>query len=177
MITFKSSGIKEKFLNLNAITVGSQSYVVQDIGRPLTFLTVYDAPFELGDWAIIRRLAPFCEVVHFRRGKFDFMPNVYNGLWHYRVRILKPIPSFLHFGKYQVFLKYDTQLPTCRRCNLAGHFSNVCNLKVCFNCESIGHEAGSCPAPALCNFCKDSHLSHDCRYSWDPPIVRGVPNR
>ena len=76
----------------------------------MTFLTVYDAPFELVDWVIIRRLAPFCEVVHFRRGRFDFMPNVYNGLRHYRVRILKPVPSFLRFGKYQVFLTYDDQL-------------------------------------------------------------------
>ena len=176
VITFKSSAVKEKFLNLNALTVGSQSYAVQDIDRPLTFLTIYDAPFELSDLAIIKRLAPFCEVVHYRRGKFDFKQNVYNGLRHYRVRITKPIPSFLRFGKYQVFLKHDGQVPTCRRCNLAGHFSNVCNLKVCFNCGNIGHEAGYCPAPALCNFCKENgHRSRDCRYSWDPPVVRGVP--
>ena len=176
VITFKSSALKEKFLNLNALMVGSQSYAVQDIDRPLTFLTIYDAPFELSDLAIIKRLAPFCEVVHYRRGKFDFMQNVYNGLRHYRVRITKPIPSFLRFGKYQIFLKHDGQLPTCRRCNLAGHFSNNCNFKVCFNCENIGHEAGSCPAPALCSFCKeDGHRSRDCRYSWDSPIVRGAP--
>ena len=132
VITFKSSAIKEKFLNLNTLTVGCQSYAVQDIDRPLTFLTIYDAPFELSDLAIIKRLAPFCEVVHYHRGKFDFMQNVYNGLRHYRVRITKPIPSFLRFGKYQIFLKHDGQLPTCRRCNLAGHFSNNCNFKVCF---------------------------------------------
>ena len=176
VVTFKSSDVKEKFLRMNAITVGSQSYAIQDIDRPLTFLTIYDAPFELSDWAIITRLAPFCKVVHYRRGSFDFMPGVYNGLRHYRVRIVKPIPSFLRFGKYQILLKHDGQLPTCRRCNLAGHFSNVCNMKICFNCEKLGHEACSCPAPALCNFCKeDGHLSRDCRYSWDPPCVRRTP--
>ena len=115
-------------------------------------------------------------MVHYRRGKFDFMQNVYNGLRHYRVRITKPIPSFLRLRKYQIFLKHDGQLPTCRRCNLAGHFSNNCNFKVCFNCENIGHEASSCPAPALCSFCKeDGHLSRDCRYSWNSPIVRDAP--
>ena len=31
-------------------------------------------------------------------------PNVFNSLRHYRVRIIKPIPSFLWFGKYQIFL-------------------------------------------------------------------------
>ena len=52
-VVITSSAVKEKFRNLNAITVGSQSYAVHDNDRPLTFLTVYDAPFELGDWAII----------------------------------------------------------------------------------------------------------------------------
>ena len=175
VITFKSVDVKEKFLRLNALTVGGYSYATQDIDRPMTFLTIYDAPFELSDLAIIRRLAPFCEVVHYRRGKFDFKPGVYNGLRHYRVRVTKPVPSFIRFGKYQIFLKHDGQVPTCRRCNLAGHFSNDCNLRVCFNCENIGHEAGSCPAPPLCHFCKeDGHTSRECRYSWVSPLIRGT---
>ena len=101
VITFKSVDVKEKFLRLNALTVGEYSNATQDIDRPMTFLTIYDAPFELNDLAIIRRLAPFCEVVHYRQGKFDFMPGVYNGLRHYRVRVTKPVPSFIQFGKYQ----------------------------------------------------------------------------
>ena len=72
--------------------------------------------------------------------------NVYNGLRHYRVRIFKPIPNFLRFGRYQVFLKHSGQPLTCRNCNLPGHFSNVCDYKVCFNCENIGHEANNCCA-------------------------------
>ena len=103
VITFKSVDVKEKFVRLNALTVGEYSYATQDIDRPMTFLTIYDAPFELSDLAIIRRLAPFCEVVHYRRGKFDFMPGVYNGLRHYRVRVTKPVPSFIRFGNYRFF--------------------------------------------------------------------------
>ena len=175
VITFKSVDVKEKFLRLNALTVGGYRNATQDIDRPMTFLTIYDAPFELSDLAIIRRLAPFCEVVHYRRGKFDFMPGVYNGLRHYRVRVTKPVPSFIRFGKYQIFFKHDGQVPTCRRCNLAGHFSNDCNLKVCFNCENIGHEAGSCPAPPLCHFCKEAgHTSRECGYSWVSSLIRGT---
>ena len=175
LITFKSVDVKEKFLRLNALTVGGYSYATQDIDRPMTYLTIYNSPFEQSDLAIIRRLAPFCEVVHYRRGKFDFMPGVYNGLRHYRVRVTKPVPSFIRFGKYQIFLKHDGQVPTCRRCNLAGHFSNECNLKVCFNCENIGHEAGSCPAPPLCHFCKEAgHTSRQCGYSWVSSLIRGT---
>ena len=175
VITFKSVDVKEKFLRLNALTVGEYSYAAQDTDRPMTFLTIYDAPFELSDLAINRRLAPFCEVVHYRRGKFDFMPGVYNGLRHYRVRVTKPVPSFIRFGKYQILLKHDGQVPTCRRCNLAGHFSNDCNLKVCFNCENIAHEAGSCPASPLCHFCKEAgHTSRECGYSWVSSLIKGT---
>ena len=47
---------------------------------------------------------------------------------------------------------------------------------ICFNCENLGHKAGLCPAPALCNFCKeDGHLHQNCRYSWNPPCVRRTP--
>ena len=35
--------------------------------QSLTFLTVYDAPYELPDLAIIHRLLPYCEVAWHRR--------------------------------------------------------------------------------------------------------------
>lgn len=95
VVTFESLVAKERFLSLNAITIDNQSYAIQDIDQPLSFLTVYDAPFELSDLAIIKRLTPFCEVVNYRRGKFNFLPGVYNGLRYYRVHIIKPVPNFI----------------------------------------------------------------------------------
>ena len=56
---------KEKFLRLNSLQINSENYALQDIDKPLTFLTIYDAPFELSDLAIIKRLTPFCEVLHY----------------------------------------------------------------------------------------------------------------
>ena len=176
IITFKHPFSKEKFLRLNALKIGANNYAIQDIDRPLTFLTIYDAPFELSDLAIIRRLAPYCDVLHYRRGRFSFAPSVCNGLRHYRVRVIKPIPSFLRFGKSLLFLKHDGQVPTCRRCNQPGHFSNQCSQKICFNCENLGHESPSCPAPVLCSICKsDEHLGKQCPYSWYVP-AQGSPS-
>ena len=57
VVTFKSIVAKEKFLRLNSLHVNSENYALQDIDKPLTFLTIYDAPFELSDLAIIKRLA------------------------------------------------------------------------------------------------------------------------
>ena len=116
VITFKSLAAKEKFVSLNAITFNHENYAIQDIDRPLTFLTVYNTSFKLSDWAIVKGVTPFCEVVHYGRGRFDFMPSVYNSLRHYRVRVIKPIPSFLCFGRYQLFLEHDGQHPTCHQC-------------------------------------------------------------
>ena len=94
-------------------------------------------------------------------------PNIYNGLRHYRVRISKPIASFLRFNKFQIFVKHNSQVPTCRKCNCPGHFSNVCPNRVCFNCEGLGHEARNCPCPVLCCICKEEgHLGINCTYSW-----------
>ena len=176
VITFRSNALKEKFLALNSITINDGNYALQDIDRPLTYLTVYDAPLELSDFAIIKRLSPFCDVIHYRGGRFEHKPNVCNGLRHYRVRIIKPVPNFLRFGKYQVFIKYAGPPLTCRRCNQPGHFSKTCQNKVCFNCERLEHEANFCPAPPLCHFCKEEdHISRNCRYSWDSRPVHAQP--
>ena len=154
-VTFKSISAKEKFLRLNSLQVDAEHFPIQDVDKPLTFLTIYDAPFELSDVAINRR------------GKHSLAPNVYNGLCHYRVRISKPIPSFLRFGKLQIFVKHSSEVSTCRKCNRSGHFSSVCPNRVCFNCEGLGHEARDCPCPVLCCICKEEgHLGINCTYSW-----------
>ena len=147
--------------------VSYQSWVGLDVDKPLSFLTIYNAPFRLSDLAIIKRLSPYCEVLHYRRGKHSLAPNIYNSLRHYRVRISKPIPSFLRFGKFQIFVKHNSQVPTCRKCNCPGHFSNVCPNRVCFNCEGLGHEACDCLCPVLCCICKkEGHMGINCTYSW-----------
>ena len=166
-VTFKSISAKEKFFPLNLLQVDAKHFSLQDVDKPLSFLTIYDAPFELSDFAIIKHLSPYCEVLHYRRGKHSLAPNIYNSLRHYRVRISKPIPSFLCFGKFQIFLKHNSQVPTCHKCNCPGHFSNVCPNRVCFNCEGLGHEACDCPCPVLCCICKkEGHMGINCTYSW-----------
>ena len=147
-VTFKTISAKEKFLRLNSLQVDAEHFALQDVDKPLTFVTIYDAPFELSDLAIIKHLSPYCEVLHYPRGKHSLAPNIFNGLRHYRVRITKPIPSFLRFGKFS-------------------YFSNVCPNRVCFNCEGLGHEACDCPCPVLCCLCKEEgHLGINCKYSW-----------
>ena len=98
VVTSKTIATKEKFLRLNLLKVNSESYTLQDIDKPLIFLTIYNVPFELSDLGIIKHLAAFCEVLHYWRGKHSLAPNVYNGLQHYRICISKPIPNYLRFG-------------------------------------------------------------------------------
>ena len=126
-ITFRTKALKEKFLAMNSLRINEGNYALQDVDKPLTFFTVYDAPYKLPDLTIFRRLQPYCEVIHSRRGRYSLRPSVCNGLRHYRVRIIKPIPSYLRFSPFLVQLRHDGQHPTCRRCNQPGHFAYDCS--------------------------------------------------
>ena len=110
-ITFRTRALKEKFLALNSIRIDNGIHALQDVDKPLTFLTVYDAPYELPDLAIIKRLEPYCEVKHSRRGRYSLKPSVCNGLRHCRVRIVRPVPSYLRFGPFLVQLRHEGQCP------------------------------------------------------------------
>ena len=132
----------------------------------MVFLNIYDAPHELPDSAIVYRLSPFCSVITKRCGKYA-NTDVFNGVRHYRERIITAIPSYLRFGKFLLHLSHDCQQHTCRRCNRAGHFANECENDFCFNCEEIGHLSPDCEEGLRCCICKcTSHLVRANRYSW-----------
>ena len=69
--TFRTEVLKEKFLRLNSITIDNENFALQDVDKPLTFLSVYDTPYELLDLAIMKRLQPYCEAIHSRRGRYS----------------------------------------------------------------------------------------------------------
>ena len=68
-ITFKTQEICDAFLRTTKFVSPhalNTFFVPQDSEWPLTFLTIYDAPYELSDAALIYRLAPYCEVMWHR---------------------------------------------------------------------------------------------------------------
>ena len=94
--------------------------------------------------------------------------GVFNGIRHYRVRILRPIPNYLTFGKILIVLKHQGQKETCRHCNLPGHYAHSCKEEICFNCEVTRHQAPTCPSPTLCSLCHNRyHKARNCPHSWD----------
>ena len=167
LITFSSVHMKNAFVEKNSIQIHHRRYAINDLDRFLTYLNVYDAPHEMSDAAIIKRLEPYCEVVSYRRGRYLSNRSIFNGNRHYRVRVHSAIPSYLRFGKFLVRLSHDGQEHTCRKCNRRGHFASNCENTICFNCEDLGHVCEACPHEELCCICKEpSHRARFCPYSW-----------
>ena len=108
-------------------------YALQDVDRLLTYLQVYDAPYELPDLAIIHRLSQNCDVILYRRGHFTQpgWEHVHYGVRHSRVHIKRNIPSFLRFDRYYVQFCYVGQPRTCRLCRQTNHLASACHT-ICY---------------------------------------------
>ncbi|XP_074629424.1 uncharacterized protein LOC141887019 [Acropora palmata] len=166
-ITFSSLRYRDRFLSRSSFVVNQRPVVVHPEHSPVTFVTVYDAPYELPDPALEYRLQKYGRIFSSRRGHLQEFPNIHNGLRHLRMVIHTPIPSYIRFGKYLVRVQYSNQPPTCRRCNSPDHMARDCNQEVCFNCDSTGHVARTCPDGVRCCICKElGHKALDCQLSW-----------
>ena len=166
-VTFTNPEHCLRFLDQSTFIFRRRSYPVHPTSGLLTFLTIYDAPYELPDTAIEHRLRPYCTVFTRRRGKLQGYPDVYNGIRHYRVQLKTSVPCYLRFGKFQIRLYHDRQRKTCRRCGVEDHIARDCQNEVCFNCDERGHTARHCPEVMLCCVCKSpAHKAIDCPLSW-----------
>lgn len=116
-LTFRTHKLCNAFLEKSSFVCHQHHFTANEDERPLTLLTIYDAPYELSDSTIIHHLSPYHEVVWYRCRTFRAHHGVFNGLRHYCVQITHAILSYLRFGKFQIRLYHDGQIPTCRRCN------------------------------------------------------------
>ena len=167
LITFTKVEYCCKFLDNSAFILRNRKYPTHPATGELTFLTIYDAPYEMPDAAIEERLKPFCTVYSRRRGRLQGYSDVANGLRHFRVQLKSSVPCYLRFGKFQLRFLHDGQTKTCRKCGAADHIARDCANDFCFNCDSIGHVSKRCPEKRKCCICKSElHMAIDCPLSW-----------
>ena len=167
LVTFSSEEVRNRFLRKSSLIICKRISVVHPASRRLTFVNVYDAPYELPDSAIEERLKPYGRIYSHCRGKCQGYPDVFNGVRHLRMALDDDIPCFLRFGRFQVRVKYENQPKTCRKCNSPDHLAKECTAVVCFNCDGTGHLSRSCPDGMRCCICKSKeHVAVDCIHSW-----------
>lgn len=167
LVTFSTEDMRNRFLRRSSLIIRKRVSVVHPASRRLTFVNVYDAPYELPDSAIEERLRPYGRIYSHRRGKCQGYPDVFNGVRHLRMALVADIPCFLRFGRFQVRVKYEKQPKTCRKCNSPDHLAKECTSIVCFNCEGTGHLSRDCPDGVRCCICKSlDHYALDCMHSW-----------
>ena len=73
-ITFSSSRYRERFLSRSSFVVNQRPVVVHPEHSPVTFVTVYDAPYELPDPALEYRLP----VMHYQTMQGEFLSSPLN---------------------------------------------------------------------------------------------------
>ena len=86
-ITFYTEAVRDKFVGLSSFVIGQRPHVPHPSRRPVTFVTVYDAPNELPPSALHARLSKYSKVFSQRLGKLQEFHGVLNGLRHLRMDI------------------------------------------------------------------------------------------
>lgn len=103
-LTFSSSGVCKRFLQKSPwIPRRDNNYQSSSLSIDgVTYVTIYDAPFELSDQALEYRLRPYGSVVSKRRSRVPGYKNVLNGHRVFGMKFNQVVPSFLRFGRFLV---------------------------------------------------------------------------
>ena len=172
-ITFSSEEHRNPFLQKSYFIPHADSRLDDDADS--VFVAVYDAPFELPDSAIRHRLGFYGTVLSSRRCKLKGYPDIHNGIRVFKCQLNESVPSFLRF---LLRVKHPNQVPTCRKCNRAGHVVKDCPNQICFNCEELSHVSRDCTDDIYCTICRAAgHFAVDCRFLWKRRPARNTADQ
>ena len=115
---------------------------------------VHDLPLAIASKVIERKMREYGEVlsVNYDRWK-NFFPGLYNGVRIVRMRIKKPIPSYLVFStgtfSEQSMVSHKNQRTTCQWCDMFSHQGQTCaDAAKKTTIETPTTNAKTTPAPA-----------------------------
>ncbi|XP_055529171.1 uncharacterized protein LOC129721070 [Wyeomyia smithii] len=140
LITFKLLDAAEKFINENnmkhRIRNEQLNYLIPVYMEDNAIdVRIHDLPRAFSPRSIERVIGEYGEVLSIRHDTWkNFFPGVYNGVRIVRMRLTKPIPSFVTFAgrtySEQSLVTYKNQRATCQWCGLEAHPGNPCNKAV-----------------------------------------------
>ena len=168
-VTFTRADSRDLFLSKAAITIRQRPTRPRPAWQTGTFVTVWDATWELPDELISRRLQEYGEVHSNRRAyNQSLLPEkVHDGRRVLRMSIERSIPPFMKIGPFLVCIFYIDQPRVCWKCESPEHIGRECPHPFCFNCHLSGHKAYACDEHIKCSLCKsEDHLAIDCTYNW-----------
>lgn len=89
---------------------------------------VSDLPSYVSTETVIKHLASYGEVVSTRDEVWkNFWPGLSTGVRLVRMRIQKPIPSFIPMTTHTAYISHRNQIRTCRYCVRPLHIGRTCN--------------------------------------------------
>lgn len=100
------------FLSRFSFVINQCPVVVHPEHSPVTFVTVYDAPYELSEPALEYHLQKYGRIFPSRRSHLQEYPNIHNGLRHLHMTIHTSNPSYIRFRKSGLALGSDHDFVT-----------------------------------------------------------------
>ncbi len=162
--SFVSPITKAELLRMGTLRTENMNLFFSDADVTLTYVTVFNSPYQLENFALEKHLEKYGNIVSSMYGHLQGHPEVQNGLRHFRMVMPNPIPSWIFVGKFSLMVKYEGQAKTCRKCDSPNHLAHDCHSTRCFNCGKVGHISSSCEEILRCSLCKAaSHITAECK--------------
>ncbi|KAL1397437.1 hypothetical protein pipiens_009766 [Culex pipiens pipiens] len=107
---------------------GVQTQIPLHTADGATEVKIHDLPPYMPTQIIVQHLAEFGEILSITDELWkEHFPGVPTGTRVVRMRIRKPIPSYVNIGDEVGYVRYRNQRPTCRHCSRYLHVGQKCS--------------------------------------------------